>query len=115
MVAGAGLAGRGSIAWEKPVARSTMVPPPMAIEESTFDCSSTFLDETLSGDQRYDGLLKLIDDLKDQLIKEKQDKIQLESDIRTELCTEFDRMMVEIEESWEKRYIYLQLFTQFYD
>ncbi len=95
---------RGSIAWE-PAARSTLMPMAKKSLEETFTAASetTFLDDTLTGDARYEALLKLIDKLKDELIKEKQEKIDLEKDIRTELCDEFNSMMVEIEQSWEKR------------
>lgn len=82
-----------------------MCPPPQIDEElSTLgENDATCLDETMTGDQRYEGLLKLIDNLKDQLIKEKQEKITLEKEVRSELCAEFNKMMVEIEENWEKR------------
>eukprot|EP00095_Tigriopus_kingsejongensis_P010559 maker-scaffold421_size176100-snap-gene-0.31 protein:Tk10559 transcript:maker-scaffold421_size176100-snap-gene-0.31-mRNA-1 annotation:"golgin subfamily a member 4-like" len=95
------LMGRGSIAWEKPAARSTMCPI-TPIADGTMMDESSILEETVV-DERYEGLLKLIDSLKDQLIKAKQDNVTLEQEIRTELCTEFNKMMVDIEESWEKR------------
>ena len=101
------LMGRGSIAWEKPAARSTMCPPPAppaavlpALEESGLLENTTMMEEE---DERYNGLLKLIDSLKDQLIKEKQEKLTLESEVRSELCEEFNQMMVEIETGWERR------------
>lgn len=95
------LMGRGSIAWEKPAARSTMCPMTPIVDSTLMD--ETGVMEQTVVDERYESLLKLIDSLKDQLIKEKQDNITLEQEIRTELCTEFNKMMVDIEESWEKR------------
>ena len=100
------LMGRGSIAWEQPAARSTMCPPPRGAPSMLYQTAmaeTTELEETMV-DERYEGLLELIDNLKNQLIKEKQEKITLEREIRHELTTEFSQMMVEIEESWEKRY-----------
>jgi hypothetical protein len=61
-------------------------------------------------DQRYNGLLAVIEDLKNQLIEEKQKNIKLEAEVRTELCEEFNKMVVEIESSWEQR---LQVFKYF--
>ena len=52
---------------------------------------------------RYEGLVKLIDSLKEQLIAEKREKVAMESEIRTELCDEFNKMMVQIESGWERR------------
>jgi hypothetical protein len=61
-------------------------------------------------DQRYNGLLAVIEDLKNQLIEEKQKNIKLEAEVRTELCEEFNKMVVEIESSWEQR---LHVFKHF--
>ena len=70
----------------------------------------TEIQETTVIDQRYDGLLTVIDGLKDQLISEKQKNLllerkteTLEKEVRSELCDEFNRMMVEIESGWEQR------------
>ena len=70
----------------------------------------TEIQETTVIDQRYDGLLSVIDGLKDQLISEKQKNLllerkteTLEKEVRSELCDEFNRMMVEIESGWEQR------------
>ena len=54
-------------------------------------------------DERYSGLLAVIDDLKNQLIEEKQKNIRLEAEVRTELCEEFNKMIVEVETNWEQR------------
>ena len=107
------LMGRGSIAWDKPTARSTMCPGMTSVVAASSaaaaapsDQDATWVgDETtvIEEDERYEGLLKLIDSLKDQLIKEKQEKLKMESEIRTELCDEFNKMMVEIETGWERR------------
>ena len=104
------LMGRGSIAWDKPAARSTMCPGMTSVMAAAAAAPSE-QDTTWGGDEttvmeedeRYEGLLKLIDSLKDQLIKEKQEKLKMESEIRTELCDEFNKMMVEIETGWERR------------
>ena len=104
------LMGRGSIAWDKPTARSTMCPGMTSVVAAEAAAPSE-QDTTWAGDEttvieedeRYEGLLKLIDSLKDQLIKEKQEKLKMESEIRTELCDEFNKMMVEIETGWERR------------
>lgn len=88
------LTGRGSIAWENPSVRSTMCPMPSK--------ETTVLEETIV-ETKYDGLLKIIDELKNQLIEEKQKNLKLEAEVRTELCEEFNKMMVEIEASWEQR------------
>ncbi len=102
------LMGRGSIAWEKPAARSTMCfarAEEATIEETITEddeAEASVMDATMV-DQRYEGLLKLVDDLKEQLIKEKQKNITLEKEVRTELCDEFNGMLVEVEKDWEKR------------
>ena len=44
-----------------------------------------------------------MDDLKNQLIKEKQDRLKQEQEIRSELCKDFNQMLVEIESDWNKR------------
>ena len=64
-------------------------------------------------DTKYDGLLKLIDNLKNQLIEEKQKNLKLEAEVRTELCEEFNKMMVDIETSWEQRLQVKFLFEYF--
>ena len=70
----------------------------------------TEIQETTVIDQRYDGLLSVIDGLKEQLISEKQKNLllerkteSLETEVRSELCDEFNKMMVEIESGWEQR------------
>ena len=70
----------------------------------------TAAQETTVIDQRYDGLLKVIENLKEQLIKEKQKNLLLErktenveKEVRAELCDDFNKMMVEIESNWEQR------------
>ena len=71
---------------------------------------ATDVQETTVIDQRYDGLLNVIESLKEQLIAEKQKNLKLErktetleKEVRAELCEEFNQMMVEIESGWEKR------------
>ncbi len=99
---GSTLMGRGSIAWERPAARSTLCPTRNeTVMEDTILEESVL--ETTVVDERYKGLNQLIDSLKDQLIKEKQKNITLEREVRTELCDEFNQMLVEVEKDWEKR------------
>ena len=98
------LNGRGSIAWE-PQIRSTLCPMPDATsttiaEEDDADTSDA--DET-AVDERYNGLLAVIEDLKNQLIEEKQKNLSLETEVRAELCEEFNKMVVEIDSNWEQR------------
>ncbi len=90
------LTGRGSIAWEHPQIRSTMCPMPDAssatiLEEendnddlSDSETTSNNPAEETAVDSRYNGLLAIIDDLKVQLIEEKQKNIKLEAEIRFE-------------------------------
>ena len=100
---------RGSIAWENPQFQSTICRRQDSdrinedFEEDGYaDMTSNVAEETII-DTKYDGLIKLIDNLKNQLIEEKQTNLKLESEIRTELCEEFNKMMVDIETSWEQR------------
>ena len=70
------------------------------LEEEPEDLNETVVEST-----RYDvnGLLKLIDSLKNDLIEAKQKNIRIEAETRQELCEEFNKMMVEIETDWEKK------------
>ena len=100
--------GRGSSAWENPQFRPTICPRPdsdqtcIEEEEDGYADVTNMAEETVV-DTKYDGLLKLIDNLKNQLIEEKQKNLKLEAEVRTELCEEFNKMMVDIETSWEQR------------
>ena len=72
------ISGRGSIAWEHPQIRSTMCPMPdnsstTILEEDEEEVSNPEMsavanvaDET-ANDQRYDGLINIIEDLKNQV------------------------------------------------
>ena len=99
---------RGSIAWENPQFQSTICRRQDSdrinqdFEEDGYADMTDVAEETII-DTKYDGLIKLIDNLKNQLIEEKQTNLKLESEIRTELCEEFNKMMVDIETSWEQR------------
>ena len=102
---------RGSIAWENPQFRSTMVPNPgikmntettVFEEEEDADETNEALEETVI-DQRYDGFMKVIDTLKNQLIEEKQKNLKIETEVRTELCDEFTTMMADVEKQHEQR------------
>jgi len=132
------LAGRGSVAWDNPALCSTKIRNTLSghgeelglkkgigrqfleqngqnttIQEETAFITvndATEVQETTVIDQRYDGLLNVIESLKEQLITEKQKNIMLErktetleKEVRAELCEEFNQMMVEIESGWEQR------------
>ena len=104
---------RGSIAWEDPQLCSTILQAPHANKKAMMNESvleeedepEDLNDETVIENNRYDvnGLLKLIDSLKNDLIEAKQKNIRIEAETRQELCEEFNKMMVEIEEDWEKK------------
>ena len=105
---------RGSIAWENPQLCSTILhacPPPNKMAGAGHETSAVLeeepedLNETVVESTRYDvnGLLKLIDSLKNDLIEAKQKNIRIEAETRQELCEEFNKMMVEIETDWEKK------------
>lgn len=127
------LSGRGSIAWEAPPrnksilgrsvalpasfnpnARSTIVggaPPRLSTliniseMEEGGDADETVpetMDNTVVHTQ-YEGLLGLVEDLKQKLIQERKKNQNLEKEIREELCEEFNSMLVEVETGWEKR------------
>ena len=107
---------RGSIAWEDPQLCSTILQAPpnkkamvMGGQETSVleeeDELEDLNDETVIESTRYDvnGLLKLIDSLKNDLIDAKQKNIRIEVETRQELCDEFNKMMVDIETDWEKK------------
>ena len=107
--------GRGSIAWENPQLCSTIMQGPnqkpdysVLEEEDDHDADSDGenMDDTVidSGkNSNVSGLLKVIENLKNELIEAKQKNIRIETETRTELCEEFNKMMVEIETDWEKK------------
>ena len=125
LASNASVLGRSSIAWEmppprakkssaafgafKPNARSTIAPgsllPPrmstMNISEIQ-EVEETVLDNTVV-DAQYEGLLKLVDDLKSKLIDERKKNLSLEKNLREELCNEFNQMLVEVEQGYEQR------------
>ncbi|ROT70429.1 putative golgin subfamily A member 4-like [Penaeus vannamei] len=49
------------------------------------------------------ALVQLISSLKDELMKEHKEKVEMEERIREELCAEFSQQLVEIENSWSQR------------
>ena len=126
LAANASVLGRSSIAWEvppgkksslfptfKPSARSTMAPgsfqPPrmsallnISEIEDPPDEEETVLENTVVQTQ-YEGLLKLVEDLKSKLVDERKKNVDLEKNIREELCNEFNNMLVEVEKGYEKR------------
>ena len=46
-------------------------------------------------------MLKLIKDLKEQLVRVHNEKKDIESKVRKELCGEFSKQLVVIEKSWK--------------
>ena len=51
----------------------------------------------------YEVLLNLVDSLKSKLKEERTKNMTLEKNIREELCNEFNQMMVDVEQGYEKR------------
>ncbi|XP_040565235.1 uncharacterized protein [Lepeophtheirus salmonis] len=93
------LNGRNTIIWENPEARSTLCPPNQIDEEDESDVeSSEEINET-----HYEALTNLINDLERRLLEEKRKNESLESDIRTELCNEFNIMIMNVEKEWQTR------------
>ncbi|XP_045115154.1 kinesin-like protein KIF20B isoform X2 [Portunus trituberculatus] len=54
-------------------------------------------------DERIEGLIQLINKLKEELVREHQEKLDLEERLRRELCKEFSQQLVEIQNSWSQR------------
>ena len=52
---------------------------------------------------QYEGLIKLVEDLKTKLIDERKKNMSLEKNLREELCNEFNQMLVEVEQGYEQR------------
>ena len=126
LASNASVLGRSSIAWEmppprakkssaafggfKPNARSTIAPgsllPPrmssLNISEIQEVEDETVLENTVV-EAQYEGLLKLVDDLKSKLIDERKKNLSLEKNLREELCNEFNQMLVEVEQGYEQR------------
>ena len=51
----------------------------------------------------YEVLLDLVENLKSKLKEERTKNLNLEKNIREELCNEFNQMMVDVEQGYEKR------------
>ena len=51
----------------------------------------------------YEVLLNLVESLKSKLKEERTKNLNLEKNIREELCNEFNQMMVDVEQGYEKR------------
>ena len=83
-----------------PNARSTMVPLPLLDEGD--DTVEEPLEDTVVQTQ-YESLLTLVEDLKKKLVEERKKNTVLERDLRSELCEEFNTMLVEVEGNWEAR------------
>ena len=66
------------------------------------DEEETILENTVVQTQ-YEGLLKLVEELKGKLVDERKKNDDLEKNIREELCNEFNNMLVEVEKGYEKR------------
>ncbi|KAB7501669.1 Kinesin-like protein KIF20A [Armadillidium nasatum] len=83
-----------------------------SIEEVTFGggdaCEGSKMEpvpeeEDEESDERYEALMQLIEKLKEKLLKVNQEKSDLESNLRKELCDAFSKKIVEIEDSWRSR------------
>nr|XP_040565182.1 kinesin-like protein KIF20A [Lepeophtheirus salmonis]XP_040565183.1 kinesin-like protein KIF20A [Lepeophtheirus salmonis] len=93
------LNGRNTIMWENPEARSTLCLQNKIDEKDESDIeSSEEVNET-----HYEALTNLINDLEQRLVEEKRKNVSLESDIRTELCNEFNTMIMNVEKEWQTR------------
>ena len=55
------------------------------------------------GAEPFEGLVNLVEDLKNELLTERRKNSVLEQELRTELVEEFNKMLVEVEGSWETR------------
>merc|ERR1712098_787521 len=51
----------------------------------------------------YEVLMGLVENLKSKLKEERTKNLNLEKNIREELCNEFNQMMVDVEQGYEKR------------
>lgn len=76
----------------------------------TFGASSDILEKSVEPlveeneeDEKYEALVQLIASLKDELVKEHKEKVELEERLREQLFSEFSQQLVEIENSWSQR------------
>ncbi|KAL3861886.1 hypothetical protein ACJMK2_007900 [Sinanodonta woodiana] len=84
---------------------------PCTLAKSHFDMESAINmplpeddDEDLNeSDDGVNSLLQLIEDLKQELIREKRSKVMLEAKIREEVCQEMMKQFVEIENNYSER------------
>ncbi|XP_063881063.1 kinesin-like protein KIF20B [Scylla paramamosain] len=60
-------------------------------------------DENEEEDERVEGLIQVINKLKEGLVREHKEKLDLEERLRQELCKEFSQQLVEIQNSWSQR------------
>ncbi|CAL4091661.1 unnamed protein product, partial [Meganyctiphanes norvegica] len=70
---------------------------------SVNETMSSVAEEEEEEDERYQALVKMIETLKNKLLKEHKEKVELETKIRDELCKEFSEQMVEIEDRYSQR------------
>ncbi|XP_042879874.1 kinesin-like protein KIF20B isoform X2 [Penaeus japonicus] len=91
--------GRLSVPWAKDEGEVTFGES----EKEEEEVMETVKEEEEDDDERYEALVQLISSLKDELMKEHKEKVEMEERIREELCAEFSQQLVEIENSWSQR------------
>ncbi|XP_063610584.1 kinesin-like protein KIF20B [Penaeus indicus] len=91
--------GRLSVPWAKDEGEVTFGESEKGDEE----VMETVKEEDEEEDERYEALVQLISSLKDELMKEHKEKVEMEERIREELCAEFSHQLVEIENNWSQR------------
>lgn len=91
--------GRLSVPWAKDEGEVTFGES----EKGDDEVMETVKEEEEDEDERYEALVQLISSLKDELMKEHKEKVEMEERIREELCAEFSQQLVEIENSWSQR------------
>ncbi|KAM4705475.1 kinesin-like protein KIF20A [Rhinophrynus dorsalis] len=78
----------------------TEIDPNLSIEELLSDDEDEEMDATMNPED----LLKKIEDLREKLIAERQSKLVLEMQVRKEIAEAMYQQMVDLEESWSKRF-----------
>uniref|UniRef100_A0A0K2TCN8 Kinesinlike protein KIF20Blike [Aplysia californica] n=1 Tax=Lepeophtheirus salmonis TaxID=72036 RepID=A0A0K2TCN8_LEPSM len=98
------LFGRGSIAWENPIISST-IQHPQILNEETEEHEQEDESSLISNScpDQFEALTDLVTQLRQRLNEEMDKNMTLETEIRSELCSKFDTMMLQNEQQWQKR------------
>ncbi|KAK4329451.1 hypothetical protein Pmani_000208 [Petrolisthes manimaculis] len=91
--------GRLSVPWIKNSNNVTFGESERTLEDQSM---AVVQEENEQEDEEYDGLIQHIKNLKEQLLKEHKEKVELESRLREELCDEFSQHIVEIENQFSQ-------------